>query len=193
MFSDTWSYIDAVVIKSEPIKISEEIIDKESFKVCRVIIEADLEKIPTPNVNFDFNLNLNKNKFIATTNENTTDARLSISIEPDNNKEMYINVFHYEPHVYGRNVSRIYPREYNDSNMINSTLSLPKKGISYRVIFPGAITEDSIHEGILVVSSQEDIQFNSFYTFDQLGTKLLSISNNDVRIKREMYVVIKED
>lgn len=193
LFSDTWSYIDTVVIKSEPIKISQEIVDKESFKVCRVVIEADVEKFPTPSVNFDFNLSLSKNKFIASTNENTTDARLSISIEPENNKEMYINVFHYEPHVYGRNVSRIYPREYNDSNMINSTLLLPKKGITYRVIFPGAITEDSVHEGILVVSSREDIQFNSFYTYDQLSTKLLSISNNDVRIKREMYVVIKED
>ena len=71
-------------------------------------------------------------------------------------------------------------------------LNLPKKNTSYRVIFPGAVTEDSVHEGILVISSKKNIEFNEFYTFTKLNQKLLSISDNDVRIKREMYVVIKD-
>jgi len=192
LFSDTWSYIDTVVLKSEPKKVSEEILDKGNYEVCEVKIEVDLEKFPTPDVNFDFSLKINQDKFIATPSEKTTEARLRIIIEPHNNQEMFINIFHYEPHVFGRNVSRLYPRAYNQSNKIDDKLNLPKKNTSYRVIFPGAVTEDSVHEGILVISSKKNIEFNEFYTFTKLNQKLLSISDNDVRIKREMYVVIKD-
>ena len=192
LFSDTWSYIDTVVLKSEPKKINEEILDKGNYEVCEVKIEVDLEKFPTPDVNFDFSLKINQDKFIATPSEKTTEARLRITIEPDNDQEMFINIFHYEPHVFGRNVSRIYPRTYDQSNKISDTLSLPPKNTSYRVIFPGAVTDESVYEGILVISSKNNLEFNEFYTFAKLNNKLLSVSNNDVRIKREMYVVIKD-
>lgn len=193
LYQNTFSIIDSVVQLGKPKIISEEIIQKSNYEICQVKIKVDLKPLPKSDKNFDFDIALNNQKFVADFIPDSDDIGLRVSIRPQNGKKMYINVFHWAPYEEGKNIQKIFPRNSADRNLINSEIILPnKKGVYYRPIFPKNTNFDSMVEGIHVFASDEDIQFNSNYTYINFQKKLFEVSGPKTRSRNTMYVVIKK-
>lgn len=193
LYQNTFSIIDSVVQLGKPKIISEEIIQKSNYEICQVKIKVDLKPLPKSDKNFDFDIALNNQKFVADFIPDSDDIGLKVSIRPQNGKKMYINVFHWAPYEEGKNIQKIFPRNSSDKNLINSEIILPnKKGVYYRPIFPKNTNFNSLVEGIHVFASDEDIQFNSNYTYNNFQKKLIEVSGPQTRSKNTMYVVIKK-
>tara|TARA_B100001093_G_C26821015_1_gene1011892 strand:- start:732 stop:1556 length:825 start_codon:yes stop_codon:yes gene_type:complete len=193
LYQNTWSTIGLVALKGEPKIISEQIIKETGYEKCQVTIKVNLEALPKPDKNFDFNIELNQQKFVADHDYASTDTGLTISIKPQNNQEMYINVFHWVPYEDGNNIQKIFPRNNSEKNLINNEIVLPNKtGTTYMPIFPKNTGRDSVEEGIHVVATKEDIKFSSNYTYNDFQTKLIEISGSQTRSRNTMYVVIKK-
>ena len=105
---------------------------------------------------------------------------------------MYINVFHWTPYKDGKNIQKIFPLKISEDNLIGEEIILPnKQGIYYRPIFPKNMSFESVVEGIHVFASEENIQFNSNYTYNNFQKKLIEVSGSQTRSRNTMYVVIK--
>ena len=192
LYQNTFSIIDSVAQKGQPKVINQDIIQKSNYKVCQVKIKVDLEPLPKPDKNFDFNIELNNQKFVAGFIPDNVDPGLKISIKPQNNRKMYINVFHWTPYEDGKNIQKIFPLTISEDNLIGGEIILPNnQGIYYRPIFPKNMSFESVVEGIHVFASEENIQFNSNYTYSNFQKKLIEVSGSQTRSRNTMYVVIK--
>jgi hypothetical protein len=193
LYQSTWNTIGYFAQRGNPEILSEKILQKSGYEVCQVNIKIDLDPLPKPDKNFDFNLKLNQQKFVADYEYTSSDTGLIISIRPYNNQKMYINVFHWAPYEKGENIQRIFPIRISDDNLIENEIVLPNKSeISYKPIFPKNLKLNSVIEGIHVVATKDDIEFDSNYNYNDFQTKLIEISGSQTRSRNMMYVIIKK-
>lgn len=199
LYQSSWSVIDSVSRKGGINIIEQSKVDKGLYTNCEITIEVDLYRTPKPDPNFDFSIDLNQSKFLAGYEWSREDVPLMVTINPINDEEMYINIFHWSPHETGKNVNRIFPRpekhKYDGKiNLINSETLFPKKnsGFSWRHEFPVNHNTDSLSQGILVFASRQDIQFLERYNYESFQEKLLEVSSEDTRTRKSIYVVIEK-
>ncbi len=201
LYQSSWSVIDSVSRKGRINIIEQSKVDKGLYTNCEITIEVDLYKTPKPDPNFDFSIDLNQSKFLAGHEPSREDVPLMITINPINNEEMYINIFHWSPHETGKNVMRIFPRsdkhKYDGKiNLISSETLFPKKSSDYsyrwQPTFPVNYNTDSVSQGILVFASRHDIQFLERYNYETFQEKLLEVSSEDTRTRKSIYVVIEK-
>ena len=141
-----------------------------------------------PDPNFNYNLRLNKKLF-------RDGERLTFQIDPT--MKMYINIFQWEPWKSKEiNLNKIFPNKFEAINMLEDKKIIPDEkthDIKYffTIDYPDQLEKKYVDEYIIVIATKNDVSFLEEYDFESLQNTLSEIPNDEKRIKKASYEILK--
>ena len=161
----------------------------EGYSICRFQLIADIAKPKKkPDANFNYNLRLNKKLF-------RDGERLTIEIDPT--MKMFVNIFEWNP--YGSkeiNLIKRFPNKYEAMNMLENKKMIPDEKYSsekyfFTIKYPDLQEKKYVDEYIIVIATKNDVSFLEEYDFESLQNTLSEIPNDEKRIKKASYEILK--
>ena len=162
---------------------------QEGSSICIYEIICDIAKPKKQkDANFHFDLMLNKKIF-------RNDEKFTIDIEP--NMKMFVNIFQWNPYVSEEsNITKIFPNKYESNNEIEKKKKrkIPniKSGYSFKVKYP-ADTQNKkyVDEYLIVVATKKDNEFMDNYKFKKFQVIISEIPNDEFRMEKINYEILK--
>ena len=161
----------------------------EGYSICRFQLIADIAKPKKkPDPNFNYNLRLNKKLF-------RDGERLTIQIDPT--MKMFVNIFQWEPWKSKEiNLNKIFPNKFEAINMLEDKKIIPDEkthDIKYffTIDYPDQLEKKYVDEYIIVIATKNDVSFLEEYDFESLQNTLSEIPNDEKRIKKASYEILK--
>ena len=162
---------------------------REGASICIYEIICDIAKPKKKkDPNFHFNLMLNKKIF-------RNDEKFTIDIDPS--MKMFINIFQWEPYRSKEiNLNKIFPNKYEAINMIENKKIIPDEKSSakkyfFTIKYPDLQEKKYVDEYIIVIATKNDVSFLEEYDFESLQNTLSEIPNDEKRIKKASYEILK--
>lgn len=161
---DVWSLSDAHLRKT---KVSDrEVFDKLGTKVCKVTINAQVSsERPFADLHID-------SKFSYKDGE-------QMSMQINSTDKGNLNIFHVE----GNKASRIFPNAFQNTSMIEKTISIPTHQYSMTV------KASKFDESLVFVLTKNNEKFLESYDLTELNNKLTSIPVKERKIVRRNLVI----
>ncbi len=161
---DVWSLSDAHLRKT---KVSDrEVFDKLGTKVCKVTINAQVSsERPFADLHVD-------SKFSYKDGE-------QMSMQINSTDKGNLNIFHIE----GNKASRIFPNAFQNTSMIEKTISIPTHQYSMTV------KASKFDESLVFVLTKNNEKFLESYDLTELNNKLTSIPVKERKIVRRNLVI----
>ncbi len=161
---DVWSLSDAHLRKT---KVSDrEVFDKLGTKVCKVTINAQVSsERPFADLHID-------SKFSYKDGE-------QMSMQINSTDKGNLNIFHIE----GNKASRIFPNAFQNTSMIEKTISIPTHQYSMTV------KASKFDESLVFVLTKNNEKFLESYDLTELNNKLTSIPVKERKIVRRNLVI----
>jgi hypothetical protein len=121
------------------------------------------------------------------------DEKFIIQIEPS--VKMFINIFQWEPYrSEGSKLTKIFPNKFESNNEIENKKTIPEKKYNYSFIvdYPYE-TQDKkyVDEYLVVLATKKNINFFNEYEFKNLQERIYEIPNNEFRVKKISYEILK--
>tara|TARA_B100000953_G_scaffold283802_1_gene263083 strand:+ start:181 stop:981 length:801 start_codon:yes stop_codon:yes gene_type:complete len=157
------------------------------YSICTCqIIAAIVKPEKSKDANFDFHMVINKKTF-------RDDEKFIIQIEPS--VKMFINIFQWEPYrSEGSKLTKIFPNKFESNNEIENKKTIPEKKYNYSFIvdYPYE-TQDKkyVDEYLVVLATKKNINFFNEYEFKNLQERIYEIPNNEFRVKKISYEILK--
>ena len=157
------------------------------YSICSYQIIADIVKPKkAKDANFDFHIVINKKIF-------RDDEKFIIQIEPS--IKMFVNIFQWEPYrSEGINLTKIFPNKFESNNEIKNKKTIPEKKYNYSFVvkYPYE-TQDKkyVDEYLVVLATKKNINFLNEYEFKSLQERFYEIPNNEYRVKKISYEILK--
>lgn len=161
----------------------------EGSSICRFQLIANIAKPKKkPDPNFNYNLRLNNKLF-------RDGERLTIKIDPT--MKMFINIFQWVPWRSKEiNLNKIFPNKFEAINMIEDEKIIPDekssaKKYSFTIKYPDLQEKKYVDEYLIVIATKNDVSFLEEYDFESLQNTLSEIPNDEKRIKKASYEILK--
>ena len=110
---------------------------------------------------------------------------------------MHINIFQWEPYRSKEiNLNKIFPNKYEAMNMIEDKKIIPDEKYSsekyfFTIKYPDLQEKKYVDEYIIVIATKNDVSFLEEYDFESLQNTLSEIPNDEKRIKKASYEILK--
>ena len=155
----------------------------EGHSICSFQIIANIDKPKQArDPKFDFNIKINKKYFRDGEN-------LTIQIEPT--IKMFVNIFQWEPYQSaGIKLIKIFPNKFESNNEIKNKKLIPE-GYNFKVEYPTVQDKKYVDEYLVVLATKEKITFLTEYEFKNFQVIISEIPNNEYRLKKRSYEILK--
>ena len=152
------------------------------YQIIATIVKPKKKKDP----NFHFNIKLNKKIF-------RDGEQFIIHINP--NIKMFVNIFQWNPYISeGINLTKIFPNKFEPKNEIKNKKIIPEKKFNYSFVvkYPHNIEDKKyVDEYLLILATKTNINFLDEYEFKGLQQRISEIPNNEYRIEKTNYEILK--
>lgn len=178
-----WSQIGGMLRSSRVVKM--DVNDITGARSCRVRLVADVATtIKSPPHDFDIAVS-------TTSTVYRVGEKLWIELAPT--RPMHVAIFNWLPYEPSeRQVVRLFPNRYDQSDLIRERLTIPTAGYSFTLRLPEMAPSGRsfIDEYLLVVISEDPMAWRGSYSLQELQSRIAEMPSDRVRFIKRGYQLV---